>query len=189
MPERGRLPALLIWLALAPAASADIYTWKDADGHVHFSDRAVKGAQPHATSDISTVGNPAFNMRGMRMQVPFRIRHGAMVVQGAVNGIGMSFIVDTGASLVVIPPALAARAGIDVRDAPGVVLQTANGQVAAPRVSLDEVKVGHLRRNRIEAVVQRVSSDAGTGLLGMSFLGAYRLTVDHQRRVLLLEPR
>lgn len=37
-------PAFLL-LALPLAASADIYKWTDADGHVHFSDRADKGRQ------------------------------------------------------------------------------------------------------------------------------------------------
>lgn len=41
----------LFGLSLAAAASAGVYTWTDAQGHVHYSDKPVSGAQ---TLDIQT---------------------------------------------------------------------------------------------------------------------------------------
>ena len=42
---------LMLALGLSVAASAGVYTWTDAQGHVHYSDKPVTGAQ---TIDIKT---------------------------------------------------------------------------------------------------------------------------------------
>lgn len=42
-----RAPALLFLLLLAPGGLAQIYSWRDADGRMHYSDQAPTGiAQP-----------------------------------------------------------------------------------------------------------------------------------------------
>ena len=112
-----------------------------------------------------------------------------MLVQGRVNKVPARFIVDTGANLVVIPPAVAARAGVRTRDAPMLTVRTAGGEIRAPKVLLDELAVGGVRRSGVAAVVQKVAADEDVGLLGMNFLSAYRMSVDHAAGVLVLEPR
>lgn len=186
MPERLLLAVGLFW---ATSAMAGIYSWTDADGRVHYTDRPVPGSHAHHGGGISSVENPDFNLAGFRRRIPFREQHGSMLVGGSVNGIPIRFIVDTGASLVVIPPAVAARAEIRTEGAPRVELQTANGRVRAPRIRLDELRLGPLGRRNVDAVVQRISDDGQTGLLGMSFLDAFRLTVDRDNRQLILEDR
>ena len=42
---------LVLGLSAAAAVNAGVYTWTDADGHVHYSDKPVAGAQ---TLDIRT---------------------------------------------------------------------------------------------------------------------------------------
>ncbi|MDX8408069.1 MAG: TIGR02281 family clan AA aspartic protease [Mariprofundaceae bacterium] len=176
-------------LFMGQSALAGIYTWTDKSGRLHYSDKPVAGSEARQSGAFSSIGNPNYNLSALKMQVPFRQVNGAMLVQGSVNGIAMPFVVDTGASFVVIPPAIAARAGINTAGAQQVKLQTANGTVMAPMVLLDDVKVSQLSRQGINAVVQKISGDGRTGLLGMSFLSAYKVTVDHDRSMLLLEPR
>ncbi|MDD5298411.1 MAG: DUF4124 domain-containing protein [Rhodocyclaceae bacterium] len=58
----------LLALAALSAMAADIYTWKDADGRVHFSDqpptgkeevKKLRGAAPSAAADAATETKPA----------------------------------------------------------------------------------------------------------------------------------
>jgi len=190
------LHSLILFLCLGgglffvgQSALAEVYTWTDKSGRVHYSDKPVAGAETKNTGAFSSIGNPNYNLNALKMQVPFRQVNGAMLVQGSVNGIPMPFVVDTGASFVVIPPAIARQAGINTEGAQQVQLQTANGQVMAPMVLLSDVKVSKLSRQGINAVVQKISEDGRTGLLGMSFLSAYKVTVDRNRSILVLESR
>lgn len=190
-----RLTALMFICAVGcggfySLAGAGVYSWTDASGRVHYSDvPATAGAKTHASGSVSSIGNPEFNLSSMKIQVPFIQTKGAMLVQGSVNGIAMQFVVDSGASLVVIPPAIAKQAGISTAGARTILLQTANGQVSAPVVRINEMKVNQLQRQSIDAAVQKVSEDGRIGLLGMSFLNAYKITVDHDNSMLILEAR
>lgn len=180
---------LFVTLLFATPAAAEVYQWTDADGRTHYSDTPVAGADRHASGNVSAVGNPDYNMKNLNGEIPYRGDGTAMIVEGAVNGVPMRFVVDTGATLVVIPTAVAREAGIRTSAPPTVTLQTANGPTTAPLVQLETVKVGKLQRTSIQGTVQNISSDPRLGLLGLSFLGAYRMTIDHQRQLIMLEQR
>jgi len=193
MNNQARGSSLLLFILLlffgAGMTAADVYKWKDAQGRTHFSNAASDipaNARRVDSGNISTVKNPSLNNR--RIRVPFfRNAGGTMMVQGEVNGILMSFIVDTGASFVAIPPAIAERARISTKGAPSIMMQTANGRVMAPQVTLREVKIPGLKQKNVTGVVQKLSPDGRTGLLGMSFLGAYRMTIDDDNSQLIME--
>lgn len=185
-----KLALTAMLFALATPAHAGSYSWTDAQGRRHFSDRP-----PTAANDVkiesgrlNIIANPAFNLAKLAQRVPFTQRGGHIIVTGKVNGVALPFIVDTGASLVVIPPAIARRAGIDFGIASPVTLQTAGGRVRAPRVLLAELELGGIKRHGVAAVVHKAAADGNVGLLGMSFLAAYRMSVDHDAGVLVLEP-
>jgi len=79
------------------------------------------------------------------------------------------FLVDTGASHVVLSPADARRLGFDLdRLAFGQAVATANGRTFAARARLDVLRVGDVEVRNVEAFVQRDGLDRS--LLGMSFL-------------------
>jgi aspartyl protease family protein len=91
-----------------------------------------------------------------------------------VNGKPISMIVDTGASTIVLRPEDAAKIGIDLRRLSYTVpVMTANGRTVAARVRLDDVAIGPLGRQKVDALVAqpRAMSDS---LLGMSFLSRLR---------------
>ncbi len=93
---------------------------------------------------------------------------GHFVTPGAVNGVKVHFLVDTGASYVSLGAADAARAGIDLRGAREAFSNTANGTVRVRLVRLNEVRVGAVLLNDVEAMVHE--HDLPLVLLGMSFL-------------------
>ncbi len=94
---------------------------------------------------------------------------GQFFASGVVNGNSVRFLVDTGASTVVLPRSLALRAGVVLENANVVGVSTANGRVRASRVLLNTVRVGGLTANMVEAIIME-DAQLPVALLGMSFL-------------------
>src|SRR5689334_7399163 len=65
---------------------------------------------------------------------------GHFFADGQVNGVPVRFLVDTGASMVVLSAADAKRLGVDYPQAPKSSVQTAAGNILAYRVTLDSAK-------------------------------------------------
>jgi aspartyl protease family protein len=87
---------------------------------------------------------------------------------GSVNGFPVRFVVDTGATMVSIGASEAKRLGLSTVGADQRSVQTANGVISAQRVRLDNVTVGGISLEGVEALVQE--TDMPIALLGMSFL-------------------
>jgi aspartyl protease family protein len=99
---------------------------------------------------------------------------GHFAVRASVNGQSMSLMVDTGASSVVLKPADAERAGIDLNSLSYTVpVDTANGTTYAAAVRLRTLAVGPLLVRNVDALVARPGS-VKENLLGMSFLRRLR---------------
>lgn len=93
---------------------------------------------------------------------------GHFVTDGAVNGVHVRFLVDTGATSIALPGAEAARMGIDYRKGRRGFINTANGAAPAYAVQLERVRIGGIELHNVEAVV--VENGLSIALLGMSFL-------------------
>ena len=72
-----------------------------------------------------------------------------------------------------ISGAIAERIGLDYRNAPRAMTQTANGAVPVHRVSLGAVRVGEVEVANVEAIV--VPARMSYVLLGNSFLGRFQM--------------
>lgn len=95
--------------------------------------------------------------------------NGHFVVRAEVEGRPVTFLVDTGASDVVLSPEDARRIGIDLRSLTySKIYQTANGTVKGAPVELRVISIGPLSVRNVRASVN--SADMGGSLLGMSFL-------------------
>ena len=179
----------IILLMLPQLSLAEVYKWTDAKGQVHFSNKPHQGAERHPMQALSSVNNPFIDLEKMHQEIKYTQKNGSMIVQGHVNGVGMQFVVDTGATFVVIPPAIAKQAHISTRNSKLITLQTANGATQAPLISLPTLHIEKLEQRNVQAVVQVISPDPTLGLLGMSFLGAYHMSIDHKRQIITLEPQ
>jgi aspartyl protease family protein len=94
---------------------------------------------------------------------------GDYFVFGSANGTRIRFLVDTGASDIVLSPADAKRLGFDVASLSYVSgYETANGIGAGARVTLNTLSVGPFTLWNVTADVNR--TDMRGSLLGMAFL-------------------
>ncbi|GAW36111.1 hypothetical protein RA2_03179 [Roseovarius sp. A-2] len=103
-----------------------------------------------------------------RIELP-RAPDGHYYLTAQVNGEPIRFVVDTGASQVVLGQADAARIGIDT----GALAYlgrayTANGEVRTAAVTLNSVAVGPVRHEDVRAVVNQ--GEMNGSLMGMSYL-------------------
>ncbi len=123
------------------------------------------------------------SMDGARVEVP-RGPDGHYYLTLALNGTDVRFIVDTGATEVVLSQADAGRVGIDM-DALRYtgIARTANGTVRTARVRLDEVRLGEIVDRGVNAWVNEGALD--TSLLGMAYLSRFdRIEIERNRLIL-----
>ena len=134
-------------------------------------------------SDIRDDVTPRQSYAGGRVEVP-RGPGGHYDVTLEVNGAPVRFVVDTGATDVVLSHDDAERAGVDLD---GVIYggraMTANGPVQVASVTLDEVRLGEFVDRDVRAAV--TDGDLYGSLLGMRYLERFgRITIEGGRLVL-----
>jgi aspartyl protease family protein len=123
----------------------------------HFETAAQSGARPSVTLPADS--------------------RGQFYTSGQVNGAHIRFMVDTGATTVLLPASEAARLGIDYRNGQPGRIQTANGSAPAYRVVLDSVTVGDITAYNVDGVVAEAQG-LDVALLGMSFLNRTEMRRD-----------
>lgn len=107
---------------------------------------------------------------------------GHFVTSGSINGVGVDFLVDTGATFVAMGIDDARRIGIRYLNGTRGYSSTANGVVETYRVMLDSVKVGDITLTNVEGSVLPASMPGV--LLGMSFLRRLQMTRENSTMVL-----
>jgi clan AA aspartic protease (TIGR02281 family) len=196
---------LALLLAPTTPAGAEVYRWTDDQGRLHFAqdlsqvppryrrmaDAAAKSqvgqpreplVQTYSTPPASvTTGNggSASGAGGASAQT-HRIRvsqaGSSMRANVLINGeLMVPFILDTGASDVVLPEWAANELGLDLSDARTAFYNTANGTISSKLTRLDSVKLGTAE---VRGVPTSISTTMGTGLLGLSFFNHFKYDFD-----------
>jgi len=94
---------------------------------------------------------------------------GHFYIEATVEGTPVLFLVDTGATMVVLSPADARRIGFDLASLSySSLAETANGTVRGAPVKLRNIELGNLHMTDLAAEVNY--ADMSQSLLGMSFL-------------------
>lgn len=114
-----------------------------------------------------------------------KARNGHFHVAGEINGRPVQFMVDTGASLVVVSEAFARGAGLP--DGVPITFRTANGELPGRVVHGVPVAVGPLAVSGVRVGVGLVGMPENEALLGQSFLSQFDITVG--RDAMVLRPR
>jgi clan AA aspartic protease (TIGR02281 family) len=95
-------------------------------------------------------------------------------------------LVDTGADFVVLPSTMVGTLGLPPGELKQAEMQTANGKVAARLGTLPGLWLGGQRISDIQVAFIEDGKLGGGGLLGMSVLGRYTMTIDDEKGSLTL---
>ncbi len=105
---------------------------------------------------------------GYEMTIPAGA-NGHFFVNAVANGRSVRFLVDTGASGIMLTEADAKRVGLQPASLTySLRVQTANGEIAAARTNVREIRIGDLVVNDMEVWITRAPMNIS--LLGMTFL-------------------
>ena len=130
-------------------------------GVFFFSD--VLDKQHNPNQDLQT----RYGDEGVREVVLQRNKFGHYVTSGAINGKPVVFMLDTGATGVAIPDAVASNLGI--KRGRAFATQTANGLSTSYAANLESVSVGEIELQNVRAGITP-GLQTQQILLGMSFL-------------------
>jgi clan AA aspartic protease (TIGR02281 family) len=128
--------------------------------------------------------------------VPFRLSKAIplIIVQAVVNGKGpFNFVVDTGASMTVISPAVAKRAGVTFAQTRAIATG-ADGHMKASIARLKSLVIGAAGVKDLQvavislAVLNRSTRLKLGGIVGYNVLRRYRVTIDYGEKRILLRP-
>ncbi|MCB1644331.1 MAG: clan AA aspartic protease [Pseudomonadales bacterium] len=94
---------------------------------------------------------------------------------GAINGTPVSFVVDTGATIVAMNEYHARKVGLDLNQGRKRMASTAGGMVNTVEMNVDSIQVGPIRLTNVPVAVMygRFPEDI---LLGMSFLSQVHIS-------------
>lgn len=126
-------------------------------------------------------------VEGNRTIIPMRA-DGHFWVLATINGAQVDFLVDTGATYTGVSAAVARRAGlVPDDDNRGVVLETANGPIAARMATAASLRLGGIEARGLEVAI--APDQAGeVNVIGMNLLSRLaRWRVEGER--LILEPK
>ena len=129
---------------------------------VIFQDLLETRINPNANPVVQQGGD------GRKQVVLDRNAQGHYVATGQINGLPVTFLLDTGATDVAIPEDLAER--LRLARLNGGISQTANGPVAVWQTLLDSVTLGSLSLADVRASILPSMRGSDKVLLGMSFL-------------------
>jgi clan AA aspartic protease (TIGR02281 family) len=143
---------------------------RDDDADAEADDEADAEADDEADADAAEADDDS---AGDIEQIIEAGRHGHFLLKAVVNGVPINFMVDTGASHVVLTIPDARRIGFTANDLEFTQeFQSANGTVRAAPVKLRELRIGQFSLYGLEASVN--GGPLPISLLGMSFLQRLR---------------
>lgn len=122
-------------------------------------------------------------LEGGRIEAPLA-PDGHYYLTALVNGVPVRFVVDTGATDVVLTRRDAARAGIDTAGLAYIgQARTANGVIPTAPVRIKSMELGPIHDENVRAVVN--DSEMDTSLMGMTYLTRFaRVELTRDRLIL-----
>ncbi len=131
-------------------------------------------------------------LKGIEGRIVIRFRPGASTIPATANlsGIEQQFIVDTGASYTSIPWRTVNALGLRIdQNTPRRQLRTASDLISVPVVVLPEIELGGWTVSDVEVTVLDLPGNDALGLLGLNFLGEFRVDLDRDQGILTLDPK
>ena len=170
---------------------------QDAQQAAAWFGKAAKQGLSAAQSNLdaiqgtSEVGQQWTSADAQRRQVAeiARSRDGNFSVVGQINGSYIPFVVDTGASAVVLTQDAAKAAGLRLDSLEySVDVETANGPARAAPTIVDRISVEGITEHSVRALVTKPGAGLRINLLGMSFLNRLESWEVHGDRLIMRSP-
>jgi len=182
---RGTL--IIVVVVILGGAPTNLYEqqWWIESRVISFTIPVLNSIRPYVPDDIGQfidANNRPILTRRIKLQADV---NGHYIVEGKINDLPVSFLVDTGASVVSIPSHIAHQVGVKPNGSEDIMM-TAAGRQTVSRVTLETVRVGNIVLKNVQgAILPMTESDSV--LLGMSFLR--RLTFKQSEQTLELEQK
>lgn len=140
---------------------------------VDFKNRIIAEINPSA-AQVNNLGELEINLA----------KDGHFYIDVEINDVAVHFMIDTGASDIVLSLKEAKRLGIKLEKLTfNKLYQTANGKSWGANVTLDKLQVGDAVFHNVQASIN--NADMGTSLLGMSFLRKFKKYEFYRDRLVL----
>lgn len=162
--------------------------WSAAEELLH-----MRSYPPDMMDQVKKLQDHIAALKGEQGRIVLRFAPGSrqIPVEAVLNNsIRQRFIVDTGASMVTIPLASAIELGIEPDDRhPLRQVYTAGGRKEAREVVLSIVEIGGWASAEVKALVLDLPNQPEVGLLGLNYLRRFRMDLNTEKGMLILEPR
>ena len=150
----GRYMYFAMWILVLILLSAAFYRWDQAT------------TNPNQSPTARALSADRYEI------VLQRNRHGHYVANGTINGVNVTFFLDTGATDISIPGHIADK--LKLKAGYKRTYQTANGDIENYTTTLKSISIGAIKRNNIRASINP-NAQYDEILLGMSFLKTVEL--------------
>ena len=112
-----------------------------------------------------------------------------IISQALINGVHAGrFMIDTGATVVVLSSAFAEKIGIHYQEWPACLSQTANGMADGHFGYVDQVALQGVEARHIQTIVTK-NLGGVDGLLGLSFLSRFKINMDAEKGYISLSQK
>lgn len=184
---RNTIPTLfLLLLTMSGAWAGTVYKCRSPQGELVYQEAPCKqdaqALKSWSASETAQADDKASGAVENGVLVIPQRGSGHYFVNGSVNGKAMTFVVDTGASSVVLPRSAAMMAGVYCRDK--VLMQTVGGTASGCAGVAARLKFGPFL---IRDVPVMIAPDLSQPLLGMNVLQQFR--IEQENGEMRLSPR
>ncbi|PHR60358.1 MAG: TIGR02281 family clan AA aspartic protease [Robiginitomaculum sp.] len=162
--------------------SGGFYAYMNRDSiyeRAGFAPQDIAAVRAHAKAQRQTSTTEIKNAEAVtryatpRSAIIAKSDDGQFWAQGRINNSSVKFLVDTGASVVVLTPSDARKSGIHPDSLEYTTpVNTAAGQIKAAKTIITSISIGKVTVYNVQAVV--IPKGLTHSLLGMSFLGELR---------------
>jgi clan AA aspartic protease (TIGR02281 family) len=196
----------MLLLLVGTLAQGEIYKWTDRDGKVHFTDNIWTVPSAYRDQVEEKASTPPGHQPALetphklpltklsthtpvvkRYAVPLRRVGNSMMAVAVLNGsVKVPLVVDTGAELTKIPTAAARQLGLNLNDAAVIPLRSTSGIYLAPFTKIKSITVGDATVSDVEVTISDIVPGSNVGLLGMSFLDNFQITIHADDNTMIL---
>jgi len=173
---------------------ADVYRWMDEDGVAHFSDQppppSLSKSRSVTVSKVPEYYTKAMEDDRREYVIPFERAYGGILVNVLINDhLPAKLVLDTGSSSVKLNVGLIKKLNqrLPANPRKGKTM-TAAGVVETREIFIEKIDLGGAVKKEVQASYMDEAYDFPyyDGLLGLSFLSDFKMTIDHQKNVIHL---